>query len=101
MMCSECNSVVSSAVVLAWFFFLVLVVSLVVYLIQKYEIKRKSARLKYLESSLHHQVVVQDPNELECLIEYIELLVKLGFKSKEINRMVLSCCFTQDLDEKE
>lgn len=92
-MCPECNSIVSLMVVLGTMLFALLSVFFVSYIGKKYEIRRKSVRMLYLEASLKHQCVVQDPNELECLTEYIELLVKLGFKSKEINRMVLSCCF--------
>lgn len=95
-MCSECNSFVSVVVALGMILFALLAILLCGYINKKYEIRQKSVRLHYLESSLHHQVIVHDPNELECLTEYIELLVKLGFKPKEINRMVLSCCFTQD-----
>ena len=95
-MCSECTSFVSGAVALGLIMFALVTLLLTLYIGKKYEIKRKSVRMYYLESSLKHQCVVQDPNELECLTEYIELLVKLGFKPKEINRMVLSCCFAQD-----
>ena len=96
MMCSECTSFVSSAVALGLIIFALVALLLALYISKKYEIRQKSVRMYFLEKSLKHQCVVQDPNELECLTEYIELLVKLGFKTKEINRMVLSCCFTQD-----
>ena len=95
-MCSDCSSIFPIIGVLAIGLIFAFAACFVVILQKKYDVNCKSVRMYYLESSLKHQCVVQDPNELECLTEYIELLVKLGFKSKEINRMVLSCCFIQD-----
>lgn len=95
-MCSECSSFVSSAVALGLILFALLSFLLTLYIGKKYEIRRKSVRMYYLESSLRGCAVGKDPTDVECLTEYIELLVKLGFKSKEINRMVLSCCFAND-----
>ena len=54
----------------------------------------KAKRLDYLESCLKCCFTVSDPDEFDCLVEYIELLSGLGFKSKEIHHKALAACMS-------
>ena len=96
-MCPECGEIWVVFGIFGVMLTALFAVLLVMYINKKYYIAEKSVRLKYLESTLCGTVEVRDLDELRCMTEYIELLVKLGFKSEEIQCLIQSCCYSNGL----